>query len=208
MATIQNAVILTPAAVFTDHDIAANAAIATSKMAQRVLAEYAVPLADCRVWDATASILPATAASDDLGLVTGTWGTNPVRVTAGDVKNTTATRRLYFAIPIPPNYEDGQTIQVRIRCGMETTVASSSCTVDLEAYVGTSGSVGSDLVTTGPQTMNSLTAADKDFAINEASVDPGQLLECRLTIASTDSATATAVTPAVYKIALLCDTRG
>lgn len=208
MATIPNSVIQIPAGSLTDQDIAGNAAIATSKMAQRVLAEYAVPLVDCRVWDATASILPATAASDDLALITGTWGTNPVRITAGDVKNTTATRRLYFAVPIPANYEDGQTIQVRIRCGMETTVASSSCTVDLEAYVGTSGAVGSDLVTTAPTTMNSLTAADRDFAINEASVDPGQLLECRLTIASVDSATATAVTPAIYRIALLCDTRG
>lgn len=207
MATFQP-IMQTPAGAFTDYDIAGNANIATSKIAQRVLAEYAVPLTSCRVWDAVQTILPNAAASDDLGLITGTFGTNPVRVTAGDCKNTTATRRLYFAVPIPANYEDGQTITLRVACGMETTVASTSCTIDAEAYVGTNGTLSSDLVTTSAQSMNSLTAANRDFTINEASVDPSQLLEVRLTIACTDSATATAVTPAIYKIALLCDTRG
>jgi ATP-dependent exoDNAse (exonuclease V) beta subunit len=41
-----------------------------------------------------------------------------------------------------------------------------------------------------------------------ASVDPGQLLECRLSISCNDTATATAVTPAIYKVSLLADTRG
>jgi hypothetical protein len=207
MATFYQTV-TTPSGAFTDFDLAPNADIQTTKMRQRVLAEYVVPLTDSRVWDAVGSLLPSTAASDDLALITGTWGTNPVRVTAGDVKTLTATRRLYFAVPIPANYEDGQTIQLRIRCGMETTVASSSCTIDAEAYVGTSGALSADLVTTAPTTMNSLTAADLDFAINPASVDPGQLLEVRLTIASVDAATGTAVTPAIYKVSLLCDTRG
>jgi hypothetical protein len=207
MATFTQTV-ATPGGAFTDFDLAANADIQTTKMRQRVLAEYIVPLIDCRVWDAVASILPTSAASDDLALITGTWATNPVRITAGDVKTLTATRRLYFAVPIPANYEDGQTIQIRIRAGMETTVASTSCTIDAEAYVGTSGALSADLVTTAAQNMNSLTAANFDFTINEASVDPGQLLEVRLTIASVDGATGTAVTPAIYKVSLLCDTRG
>jgi hypothetical protein len=56
--------------------------------------------------------------------------------------------------------------------------------------------------------MNSLSAANYDFTINATGVDPGQLIECRLTIASNDAATGTAVIPAVYKVSLLCDTRG
>jgi hypothetical protein len=113
-----------------------------------------------------------------------------------------------FSIPIPPNYDDGETIQVRIRAAMETTLASTSCTVDLEAVVGSSGTPTADLVTSVAQSMNSLTAANFDFTINAASVDPGQLLECRLSISCNDTATATAVTPAVYKVSLLADTRG
>jgi hypothetical protein len=208
MTTVQDVTMILPPEVITNYTIAGNADIATTKIAQRVLAESVIPLTNLRVWDAVASILPSAAAADDLGLVTGTWGTNPVRVTAGDVKASSSTRRLYFAVPIPANYEDGQTIQVRIRAKMETTVADTSCTIDLEAYVGTSGTLGSDLVTTAAQSMNSLTAASYDFTINPTGVDPGDLIECRLSIAYNDAATATAVTPAVYKIALLCDTRG
>jgi hypothetical protein len=198
-----------PPEVITNYTIAGNADIATTKLAQRVLAESIVPLTQARTWDAVASNLPASASSDDLGLVSGTWGTNPARITAGDVKALGATtRRLYLAIPIPANYEDGQTIQLQIRAKMETTVADVSCTIDAEAYVGADGVLGSDLVTTTAQSMNSLSAAAYTFTINATGVDPGDLLEVRLSISSNDAATATAVTPAIYSIALLCDTRG
>ena len=209
MSTIQNVILQIPDRSLTNNDVAGNANIEPSKLGQKVLAEYVVPVEAFKTWDAVASNLPSAAASDDLGLVTGTWLTNPVRITAGDCKNLGATtRRAYFSIPIPPNYDDGETIQVRIRAAMETTLASTSCTVDLEAVVGSSGTPTADLVTSGAQSMNSLTAANFDFAITAASVDPGQLLECRLSISCNDTATATSVTPAIYKISLLADTRG
>jgi hypothetical protein len=195
--------------VITNYTIAGNADIATTKLAQRVLAESIVPLTQARTWDSVAVNLPAAAASDDLGLVAGTWGTDPARITAGNVRILGATtRRLYLAIPIPANYEDGQTIQLQIRAKMETTVADVSCTIDAEARIGADGAVGSDLVTTAAQSMNSLSAAAYTFTIDSTGVDPGDLLEVRLSIASNDAATATAVTPAIYSIALLCDTRG
>jgi hypothetical protein len=209
MTTVSSVTIILPPEVITNYTIAGNADIATTKLAQRVLAKSVVSLADARVWDAVQTILPSAAASDDLGLVLGAWGTNPVRITAGNVRTLGATtRRLYVAIPIPDNYEDGQTIQLRIRAKMETTVADVACTIDAEAYVGADGSLGADLVTTAAQSMNSLSAASYDFTINATGVDPGDLLEVRLSIASNDVATATAVTPAIYSIALLCDTRG
>jgi hypothetical protein len=209
MTTIPDVTMILPAEVITNYTIAGNADIATTKLAQRVLAESIVSLTQARTWDAVATNLPASASSDDLGLVSGTWGTNPARITAGDVKALGATtRRLYLAIPIPANYEDGQTIQLQIRAKMETTVADVSCTIDAEAYVGADGVLGSDLVTTSAQSMNSLTAAAYTFTINATGVDPGDLLEVRLSISSNDAATATAVTPAIYSIALLCDTRG
>ena len=209
MSTIQNVILQIPDRSLTNNDVAGNANIEPSKLGQKVLAEYVVPIEAFKTWDAVASNLPASAASDDLGLVTGTWLTNSVRITAGDCKNLGATtRRAYFSIPIPPNYDDGETIQVRIRAAMETTLASTSCTIDLEAVVGSSGTPTADLVTTAAQSMNSLTAANFDFTINAASVDPGQLLECRLSISCNDTATATAVVPAIYKVSLLADTRG
>ena len=209
MTTIPDITMVLPPEVITNYTIAGNADIAFTKIAQRVLAESVISLTQARVWDAVQTNLPATPASDDLGIITGTWGTNPVRITAGDVKALgSTTRRLYLAIPIPSNYEDGQTIQLRIRAKMETTVADTSCTIDAEAYVGSDGALGSDLVTTPAASMNSLSAANYDFTINATGVDPGDLLEVRLSIASNDAATATAVTPAIYSVSLLCDTRG
>ena len=209
MTVLTNVTIVLPPEAITNYTIAGNADIATTKLAQRVLAESIIPLTQARTWDSVAVNLPAAAASDDLGLVSGTFGTNPARITAGDVKALgPTTRRLYLAIPIPANYEDGQTIQLQIRAKMETTVADASCTIDAEAYVGSDGSLSSDLVTTAAQSMNSLTAAAYNFTINATGVDPGDLLEVRLSIASNDAATATAVTPAIYSVALLCDTRG
>jgi hypothetical protein len=209
MSTIPNVILQIPDRSLTNNDIAGNANIEPSKLGQRVLAESIIPLTQARTWDSVAVNLPAAATSDDLGLVSGTFGTNPARITAGDVKALgPTTRRLYMAIPIPANYEDGETIQLQIRAKMETTVADVSCAIDAEAYVGSDGSLSSDLVTTAAQSMNSLTAAAYNFAINATGVDPGDLLEVRLSVASNDAATATAVTPAVYSIALLCDTRG
>ena len=209
MTTVPNVTMILPPEVITNYTIAGNADIATTKLAQRVLAESIVPLTQARTWDSVAVNLPAAAASDDLGLVSGTWGTNPARITAGNVRTIGATtRRLYMAIPIPANYEDGQTIQLQIRAKMETTIADVSCTIDAEAYVGADGAVGSDLITTAAQSMNSLSAASYTFTIDATGVDPGDLLEVRLSISSNDAATATAVTPAIYSIALLCDTRG
>ena len=209
MTTVPDVTIILPPEVITNYTIAGNADIATTKLAQRVLAESIVPLTQARTWDSVAVNLPAAAASDDLGLVAGTWGTDPARITAGNVRILGATtRRLYLAIPIPANYEDGQTIQLQIRAKMETTVADVSCTIDAEARIWADGAVGSDLVTTAAQSMNSLSAAAYTFTIESTGVDPGDLLEVRLSIASNDAATATAVTPAIYSIALLCDTRG
>lgn len=209
MTTLQNVFLTIPDETLTNQNLAANANIDPSKMAQRALAESVVPVHSFRVWDAAQTNPPGTASADDLGLVTGTWGTNPVRLTGGDMKALGATtRRIYFSVPIPANYDDGETIQIRVRAKMETTLADVSCTVDLEAYVGSSGSVGSELVTTSAQSMNSLTAANYDFTLNGSGVNPGDLIECRLSIACNDAATATAVTPAVYKVSLLCDTRG
>ena len=209
MATLTNVFLTIPDGELTNLDLAANANIETSKIAQRVLAESVVPIHSFRVWDAVTSNPVSAAANDDLGLVTGTWGTNPVRLTGGDMKALGATTsRIYFSVPIPANYEDGETIQIRVRAKMETTLADVSCTVDLEAYVGSSGSLGSDLVVTSAQSINSLTAANYDFTLSGSGVNPGDLIECRLSIACNDAASATAVTPAIYKVSLLCDTRG
>lgn len=208
MATLTGVSIILPDGQISNPDISANANIETSKMEQRVLAEYRVPINAFRVWDAISTNPVTAAANDDLGLVQGTWGSAVNKITAGDCKAASVTRRIYFSVPVPPNYDDGQTIQLRFRAKMETTLSDGTCTIDAEAYIANDGTLTSDLVTTAAQSMNSLTVANYNFTLASGSIDPGDLIEVRLTIACVDTATATAVTPAVYEVALLCDTRG
>lgn len=212
MTQIPNCTILLPAGSLTDQTIAPTAQLDPLKLRQRVLQRYPVGWDTFRVWDAWTSNPVATAGTDDLALLSGAMvaSGSAGRISAGDCRNLGATtRRVAFFMPVPANYDDGETIQFRVRAAMETTVASTSCTVDLEAFVlGVGSTVGADLITTNAQNMNSLSVTDYDFALDAAQIDPGQLLLVRLTIAVSDTATATAVSPAVYSVALLADTRG
>ena len=119
----------------TNSDLSANAAIARNKLAQDNLKPYVVNLSDARVHDAIQTVLPGTAAADDLGFDGGTFATSSPHLTAGDLKAAGATTRYArFQIPLPAEYVDGETVNLRIHAGMQTTVADTSCTVDVECY--------------------------------------------------------------------------
>lgn len=199
-----------PASSVTNATVKAGADIARSKLAQLTLAKFDVNLADCRVWDAMHTVLPGTSAADDLALVGGTFGTNAPMVKTYDVKAAGA-QTLYarVLVALPPEYDDAETVKLRIRGGMETTVADTSATVDVEAYeVDGDGGVGSDLCTTSAQSINSLTFADKDFDVTATGLVGGDVLDIRIAIAVNDGASGTTVIAALSKIQLLCDIRG
>lgn len=185
---------------------------ARAQLSQEALNPYGVPLTSMRVWDALSSLLPATAASDDLGITTGTWGTSAPTIRTSDGKNTTTTQRLAFLFVVPSEYDTGETVTLRISAGMVTTVASSSATVDAEIYelnkTGGLGGAPDDLVTTAATTINSLTKGNKDFTVTSSGLAPGDILIVRLTIAITDVATATAVIGEIGAVDMLLDVRG
>lgn len=208
--TVTSVSIVLPDGFITDAAFATGSDISTSRIAQRPFAKYAVPFTSMRVWDAMATVPVTTAANDDLALLTGTPGTSNLKLSTGDLKTAgPTTRKIGFELAVPPNYEDGQTIEVRVRAGMETTVADTAANVDLQAWISNGGGgVGSDLVTSTASNCNSLAAADKDFVLDAANIDPGDRIMCVLSFFVQDAATNTAVTGAVYEIALRCDTRG
>lgn len=198
-----------PNGSLTGASLSDNAEIQPTQLAQRANQPSPVPFTNCRVWDAMQTVVVGTPASDDLGLVTGTPGTHAPKLSSGDVKASSTTRKIAFELEVPANYDDGQTFTLRLKAGMETTIADASATIDVQAYKPSgTGTVGSDLVTTAAQTINSLTAADKDFVIDESAIDPGDKLIVVVTIATVDAATATAVTASIYSITRRCDTRG
>ncbi len=182
---------------------------ARTQLAQEVNARYQVPLTDLRVHDAIQTVLPGTAASDDLGIIGTAFGTSSVVVRTSDAKATTVTQRARFQFVLPPEYEAGQTVVCRVFAGMDTTVSDGTATVDIECYEADGeGGISADLCATAAQSINSLTNANDDFTITATALEPGSVLDVRVTIAITDTATATAVLGEIGFIEFLLDIRG
>lgn len=197
--------------IVTNEHVASNADIVRSKLIKDAQQVVAVPLETLRVWDALASLLPATPISDDLGLVTGTFGTGVPTVQTYDMKALgTSTLRARTTIVLPPEYEDGTNVVIRLRGGALTTVAGTSMTIDAELFrYGADGLVsGADLVTTAAQTINSLSMADKDFTVTGSTLVKGDRLDLRLTLVAVDAATLTVVKGQITAVSALMDIRG
>ncbi len=177
---------------------------------QEANAVFPIRLTDLRVWDAYQTNLPGTAATDDLALSGGTFATSPPVISAGDLKAAGATTRYArFQMQLPECYDAGETVTLSLAAGMKTTVADTSCTVDVQCYrIDKISGIGSDLCTTAAAAMNSLVFADKDFTITPSGLVPGDVLDVRIAIACNDAATATAVTPTIAAIELVCDIKG
>ncbi len=180
-----------------------------TQLAQEPLASYPVKLTDFRVFDAFQTNLPGTAASDDLGLVGGAFGTGSPTLQSSDSKAASVTQYARCMITMPPEYDSGETVTIRVHAGMNTTISDGTATVDVECYeVDQTGGIGSDLCTTNATSINSTTNSDKDFSITASGLAPGDILDVRITIAITDTATGTAVIGEIGSVELLCDIRG
>jgi hypothetical protein len=193
-------------------DVDDNANIERTKLEQRTNARFPVNLMDLRVWDAIATNLPGTSASDDLGLITGTYASAPPYVGTSDLKGVAGptTRYARVLIPIPHDYEgDPQSLTLRAIAGMKTTIADTSATLDVEVWrIDADGTLGaSDLYVGAAKSINFLAAANYDYVLATTTLSPGDVLDVRLTIAVADAATATAVIAAIWQLELLADLR-
>lgn len=197
-----------PNAGIVDAMISSSAAISRVKLAQEALQKFPVQLTSLRVWDAMQTLLPGTAASDDLALIGGTWASASPTVRSSDSKNTTVTQRARFLTRVPECYDAGEDFKIRVNAAM-SVVASSTATVDLEVFKSDkAGGIGSDLVSTLATSINSTSFANVDFVLTAAALAPGDWLDCRLTVAITDVATASPVIAIIGNIERLCDIRG
>lgn len=197
-----------PERSLTQRSLAQSAGILPSQLAQRSNAPIGIPLTLCRTWNDLATNLPAVAANDDLGLVTGTAGTAFPKLTAGDVKTLSGSRSAGFIFHVPETFDSGETLTIRVRAAVETSSADGSCTLDLDVYSSDDdGTSSANLYAGSPQSINSQTPGNFDFNFPSAGLTAGQAIYCVLTIAYVDAATGTAVTPAIYGITLLADLR-
>lgn len=191
--------------------------LARTELTQESYSSFRVPMEDLRVWDAYQThIVTAGSTDDDLGWSTGgTYGTDIPYVTAGDVKTVTKTRKARLKFMVPMNYVAGQAARFSFYCGMITTVADTSCTLDLSAYLEGSGGLksGSDIVTTSATSINGGPAGTFayvtfDLSVSSPTLSPGDWLDLLITIAAVDAASGSAVIPAISKIMFQAHSKG
>jgi len=175
------------------------------------LQAFPIPLTDFRVWDAMQTLLPGTPSADDLGLVGGTFGSATPSLRTEDLKTAGATnKRARVLVQLPWDYVAGESVTLRLKAGMITTVAGTSATLDCEAFklqADPDDAIGSDLVSTAATTINSLTFADIDFVVTPSGLSPGDILDVRITLAVNDGASGTAVIGGITSVRILCDVR-
>ena len=181
--------------------------IARTALTQDNLQPYAIPLTEARVHDMVGTMIPiTTAAADDLAIVNNTFATTAPTIEGGDVKATSSSRYARFLVPVPVEYVDGQSIEVRVNAGMKTTVSDTTCVLDVECVRQAAPSV--DICADVAQDMNNLTAADLDFTLTVTNVVSGDMLDIRITVTYVDGATGTAVIPQINSVEMLMDIKG
>lgn len=156
-----------------------------------------------------ATNLPGAGTSTHLGLYGGTHGTSQPIIATGDFKTTTISRKARAMVILPDRYVAASAVTLRFGAGMLTTVADTSCTLTVTAYrIGKDYTIGSQLVTTGATSINSLTASNKTFSLTSTTLNPGDVLDVLITIAGIDAATGTVVNAAIFGADLLCSIQG
>ena len=185
--------------------------IARSWLTQESLAVFPIPWTWWRVWDTYNTNLPGTSATDDLGLIGGTFATDSPSIQTSDLGGSGAvTRYARATVPLPTEYVDGETVTLRFRAGMVTTIADQSATLDVQAYrADREAGIGADICATAATTINSTTLADIDFTITPATLAAGDLIDVRIAVLVDDDGDGGAgITGIIGAAELLVDIKG
>lgn len=152
--------------------------------------EKVVPSSSLRIWDNNDALLPETPANDDLGLVGGTFATNSPSVQTVDFGGTSTTAYARTQVEVPQDYVAGQSFKLRFHGGMHTTVADTTCTLDIAAYKNDEErGISADLASAAvANNIKSLSYVDVDFTITATALNPGDILDVRISINGVDSA--------------------
>lgn len=144
-----------------------------------------------RVWDAMQTNLPGTAASDDLGLSTGTFGSATNFLAGVDYGGTSTTAYARRTLAVPTDYVAGTSLSLLLDAVM-VVVSDNSASVDVEVFPTVNGdnTIGSDICATAAQSVNSATQATKTFSLTGTDLTGGVLLDIRLKHTGTDAGNA------------------
>lgn len=191
-------------------DVTIKPGIARGNMAQQSLAAFAIPWEAWKIHNAFQTPLTGTAGTDDLGLIGGVYGTSTPSIQTSDADTTTVTQYARALLRLPIEYDAAQNISLKFRAGMKTNISDTTATLDVQAFRSDNEGLvdGADKYAGAALTINSLTLADKTFALTAGAFSPGDLIDVRITIAITDGGTGAAVLGWIGQSWLLCDVRG
>jgi len=181
-----------------------------STLNQEAAVAYPIPWEAWRIHDAYQTTLPGTAATDDLALLGGVYGTSVPSLQSSDAKTTTVTQYARCVMPLPVEYVNASAVSLMFHAGMKTTVSDGTATLDAQLFLsGKEGLVsGADLVTTAATTINSLTMSDVSYSVTSGGLVSGDVLDIRITVAITDAAGLTAVLGWIGAAYLKCGIKG
>lgn len=170
---------------------------------------YVVPWSLWRAWDDAGLNLLEIPATDDLGVVGGTFGTDVPSIQTVDFGGTSTTAYARVQINLPPEYVAAATVKLRFHAGAITTLPDTTLTLDVEAYKSGEKAVvsGGDICATTIQDINSLTMADVDFTITAAALSPGDTLDVRIVMNGVDGGDLGVMRGVVGAVQLLCNVR-
>ena len=160
-----------------------------SDLAEEALAVYRIGLQD--VNSNAGDDLVSGNPTDSFEIVNGGWGTGTV-ILKGDVANSnTKTGTLCFEFPLPPEYVADADIKLAVHAKFDDSsgVTVGTKTLDAQAYkMADDGSSGSDLATSGAQTLTN-SFADYAFPITDTGLDAGDklLVYVRTVLQATDA---------------------
>lgn len=153
-----------------------------------------------------------TPSTSSLDYVEGTFATNAPSLQTPEFRNNSAEATYYARgeVQLPWEYEEGETVKIRVSAGMLTTVASESATVDVEVYESDRDATSTgDICSTEAvsDNMNSLSFEDIDFTVTSTNLSPGDLLDVRLKVTVDDDDDADLMKGCIGSVQLLCDVR-
>ena len=148
---------------------------------------YSLPLAEARKIAAWKDALADTPGSSELGLA-DTLGAPLVGTTTNGGATATASESAVWLVPLPHSYAGGA-LSVRVRAKV-SAVRGTSATIDAVVKELADGAVGSDLVETAAQSINSTTYANKDFVVTPTGLAAGDTLVVQITAATNDTTAA------------------
>ncbi len=155
-------------------------AVESTMMASAKYPTAIVP-ASCHPVATIKDLLPDTGDGTTIGLADAAGGLLTVSTSNSNQKEET----LAFDVVLPENYVDGEAIDIRVRAQVDVARANAQ-TVDL-VVKQMSDTLGSDICTTGVQSIGTAGYTNEDFVITPTGLVAGDLLHVELTADSDDT---------------------